>query len=274
MAKTQKSKAKKKLGGPRVGGDGPRQAKADAVAAVEEKVRGSSAVLLTDYRGMTVSELAELRANLREAEAEYRVYKNTLASIAVRKLGLEDLVGYFEGPTAFAFANGDPVVAAKKLSDFAKRVPTLILKGGVLGDRVLTADDVNALGALDSREVMLSKLAGAFVAKLQQAANLFAAGFNNLGSLLAQLQEKLPAGEPDAAAAPAADVSAPADASAEGASDEVPEAIAEAASEPTPEAATPEAPAEPVAEEQQQTEPADEQAPEPAAPVTDETDQQ
>jgi len=192
---------KKKLGGPRVGENGPRQAKADAVADVQQRLQGSSAVVLTEYRGMTVHELADLRRSLREAGADYKVYKNTLATIAARNVGLAELEPALEGPVAFAFTEGDPVVVAKRLSDFAKRVPTLILKGGVLEGRILSAGEVGALSTLDSREVMLAKAAGMFLSPIQKLANLFAAPLNQLGSLLAQLRDKLPAEQPSAPAA-------------------------------------------------------------------------
>jgi len=192
---------KKKLGGPRVGEDGPRQAKADAVADVQQRLQGSSAVVLTEYRGMTVHELADLRRSLREAGADYKVYKNTLATIAARNAGLAELEPSLQGPTAFAFTEGDPVVVAKRLADFAKRVPTLILKGGVLEGRVLSSGEIGALSTLDSREVMLAKAAGMFLSPIQKLANLFAAPLNQLGSLLAQLRDKLPAEQPSAPAA-------------------------------------------------------------------------
>jgi len=163
--------------------------------------------MLTEYRGMTVHELAELRTSLRDAGADYKVYKNTLATIAARNAGLDDLIQALEGPTAFAFASGDPVVVAKRLADFAKKVPTLILKGGVLDGRILSAGDVGALSTLDSREVMLAKAAGMFLSPIQKLANLFAAPLNQLGSLLVQLRDKTPgeASEAPAAEAPAAE---------------------------------------------------------------------
>lgn len=209
MAKAKRPpQTKKKLGGPRVGENGPRQAKADAVADVQRRLQASSAVVLTEYRGMTVHELADLRRSLREAGADYRVYKNTLATIAALNIGLAELEPALEGPVAFAFTEGDPVVVAKRLSDFAKRVPTLILKGGVLDGRVLSAGDVSALSSLDSREVMLAKAAGMFLSPIQKLANLFAAPLNQLGSLLVQLRDKLPGEQPPvpaAAEAPAAE---------------------------------------------------------------------
>ena len=202
MAKAKRPpQTKKKLGGPRVGENGPRQAKADAVADVQQRLQGSSAVVLTEYRGMTVHELADLRRRLREAGADYKVYKNTLATIAARNAGLAELEPSLEGPTAFAFTEGDPVVVAKRLSEFAKRVPTLVLKGGVLEGRVLSAGEIGALSTLDSREVMLAKAAGMFLSPIQKLANLFAAPLNQLGSLLVQLRDKLPGEQPSAPSA-------------------------------------------------------------------------
>jgi len=226
---------KKKLGGPRVGGDGPRQNKVDAVKDFQDRVSSSTSVIVTEYRGMTVGELAELRAGLREAEADYKVVKNTLATIAVRDLGLDELIKQFEGPTAFTFTRGDPVPAAKKLTDFAKKVPALVLKGGVLEKRILTSKDVAALGSLESREVMLTKAAGMFISPIQKLANLFAAPLNQLGAVLAQLRDKLPAegGSPATEAtepAPAAEAEAAApEAAAPEASDAPIEAAAPAA---------------------------------------------
>jgi large subunit ribosomal protein L10 len=250
---------KKKLGGPRVGEDGPRQAKADAVADVQQRLQGSSAVVLTEYRGMTVHELADLRRSLREAGADYKVYKNTLATIAARNAGLAELEPSLQGPTAFAFTEGDPVVVAKRLADFAKRVPTLILKGGVLEGRVLSSGEIGALSTLDSREVMLAKAAGMLLSPIQKLANLFAAPLNQLGSLLAQLRDKLPAEQPSAPAAAEAPVPEGGEAAAapveEARSVEAtPEASAPAevqADEPGTEQATAEAAAEaaPAAEE-------------------------
>jgi len=201
---------KKKLGGPRIGENGPRQAKATAVADVQERLQGSSAVVLTEYRGMTVQELAELRRSLRDAGADYKVYKNTLATIAARNAGLDDLTPALEGPTAFAFTHGDPVVVAKRLADFAKKVPALVLKAGVLDGRILSTDEVGALSKLDSREVMLAKAAGMFLSPIQKLANLFAAPLNQLGGLFAQLRDKMPAEQPSPEAAAPEAVPAPA----------------------------------------------------------------
>jgi len=241
---------KKKLGGPRVTEGGPRQAKVDAVADVQQRLSDSNAVLLTEYRGMTVGELAELRTSLREAGADYKVYKNTLATIAARNAGFEELTPSLEGPVAFAFASGDPVVVAKRLADFAKKVPTLIVKGGILEGRILSTGDVAELSKLDSREVMLAKAAGMFLSPIQKLANLFAAPLNQLGSLLVQLRDKTPAEAAPAAEAPVAQ-----------AVPEAPAAEAPATEAPATEAPATEAPAEQPAE-------ASAPAPEGVAPET------
>lgn len=245
MAKTKRPpQTRKKLGGPRVGEGGPRRDKADAVAQFSEQLSTSKTVLLTEYRGMTVSELAELRGVLREASADYKVYKNTLATIAVKNLGLDDLVQFLQGPTAFTFPVGDPVTAAKRLAEFAKKVPTLVIKGGLLEGKVLGADGVSALATLDSREVMLAKTAGMFLSPIQQAANLFAAAFNQVGSLLVQLRDKLPA---DGSAAPASDAAPAAEEpAAEPAADE-PVAEVAATEEPVADVVATEEPAAEVA---------------------------
>ena len=251
MAKTKRPpQTKKKLGGPRISEGGPRRDKADAVTEIQTKMADSSAVLLSEYRGMTVHELAELRESLREAGADYKVYKNTLATIAARNAGLDQLSEQCQGPTAFTFATGDPVIAAKKLSEFAKKVPTLVLKGGVLGARILNPADVTALGNLESREVMLAKAAGMFLSPIQGAVNLFAAGFNQLGAVLVQLRDKLPADGAAAPAAPAAEAPA-AEAPVEA---ETPATEAPATEAPAAEAPATDAPAEdPVAEAADET---------------------
>lgn len=225
---------KKKLGGPRVSEGGPRRDKVAAVEDIQSRFSSASAVVLTEYRGMTVAELAELRTQLREAGADFKVYKNTLASIAARNVGAEEIVEHLQGPTGFAFATEDPVLLAKKLSDYAKKVPALVLKGGLLENKVLSGDDVDRLAKLESREVMLSKMAGMFLSPIQQVANLFSASFNQLGAVLAQLRDKLeaeggaPAPAAEAADAPAAEAPAP-----EGDQQDTP---AEAPAEPAAEA--------------------------------------
>jgi large subunit ribosomal protein L10 len=149
----------------------------DKVAAVKEladKFRGSSAVVITEYRGLSVPQLAELRSKLRGA-ATYSVAKNTLTSLAAKDAGVEGLDDFFVGPTAIAFVTGDPVEAAKGLKAFAKENDKLVIKGGVLEGNVISADEVNKLADLESREVLLAKAAGVMKASLFGAAYLFQA---------------------------------------------------------------------------------------------------
>ena len=148
--------------------------KAAAVAELTEKFKSSGAAVLTEYRGLTVAQLKALRTALR-GNADYAVVKNTLTAIAAREAGLEVLTDELKGPSAIAFVTGDPVAAAKSLRDFAKANPALVIKGGVLDGRALTAADVSKLADLESREVLLAKAAGAMKAKLYQAAYLFTA---------------------------------------------------------------------------------------------------
>jgi len=148
--------------------------KAAAVAELTEKFRSSGAAVLTEYRGLTVAQLKALRTALR-GNADYAVVKNTLTAIAAKDAGLEVLADALKGPSAIAFVTGDPVATAKSLRDFAKANPALVVKGGVLDGRPLTAADVTKLADLESREVLLAKAAGAMKAKLYQAAYLFTA---------------------------------------------------------------------------------------------------
>jgi large subunit ribosomal protein L10 len=189
-------KTRKKLGGPRPPEGGPRANKTAAVNDVKARL-AAGPVLLTEYRGLKVSELKELRRIL-AGGAELKVIKNTLSTIAARESGFEDLVALLEGPTAIAFVTGDVAKVAKDLADFAKRAPALTLKGGVFEGKVLDAAQAKALSTLESREVMLAKIASMAITPLQQTANVFAAGLNQLGAVLAQLKDKLAAAEPAA----------------------------------------------------------------------------
>jgi large subunit ribosomal protein L10 len=152
--------------------------RADKVATVEEitgKLNDSVAVFVSEYRGMSVGQLAELRAPLREAGAEHKVYKNTLARIAATEAGYEVLNDHLVGPTALTFVTGDSVAAAKALLDQSKANPLLVIKGGVLGSSPMSADDVKALASLPSREELLARLAGALQAPLVKTAGLLQA---------------------------------------------------------------------------------------------------
>lgn len=163
--------------------------KASAVAELTENFRNSSATVLTEYRGLTVKQLTELRRTLGN-ETKYSVSKNTLAKRAATDAGIEGLEELFTGPTALAFISGDPVEAAKGLRTFAKANPVLIIKGGVFEGRAITADEVNKIADLESREVLLAKLAGAMKGNLTKAAGLFQAPLSQVARLAAALQEK------------------------------------------------------------------------------------
>ncbi|MFF8842360.1 50S ribosomal protein L10 [Streptomyces sp. NPDC015127] len=148
--------------------------KAAAVAELAEQFRSSNAAVLTEYRGLTVAQLKQLRRSLGE-NAQYAVVKNTLTKIAANEAGINSLDDQFTGPTAVAFITGDPVESAKGLRDFAKDNPNLIIKGGVLDGKALSADEIKKLADLESREVLLAKLAGAMKGKQSQTAALFQA---------------------------------------------------------------------------------------------------
>lgn len=174
------------------------------VEAIKGRLEGSVAALLTEYRGLKVAELGELRASLRGSSTEYRVLKNTLTSIAVREAGYEDLVALLQGPTAVAFVHGDPVQAAKDLAEFARTHPALVVKGGVMDGRVLDAAEVRQLATLESREVLLARMAGLLQASAQRTVSLLAAPLRQVATMTAALRDQTP-GEPqggDAAAQP------------------------------------------------------------------------
>jgi large subunit ribosomal protein L10 len=179
--------------------------KATAVAELTESFRTSTATVLTEYRGLTVAQLKALRRSL-EGQATYAVTKNTLAKRAAADAGVTGLDALFTGPTALAFVSGDVVEAAKGLRDFAKANPLLVIKGGVYEGKPLSAAEVGKLADLESREVLLAKLAGAMVANLSKAAATFQAPLTQAARLMAALQDKLAASAPSPAApSPAAD---------------------------------------------------------------------
>ena len=166
-----------------------RSDKATAVAELSEHFRASSATLLTEYRGLTVAQLKQLRRSLGQ-DTTYAVAKNTLAKRAATDAGISGLDDLFTGPTALAFVSGDPVEAAKGLREFAKAHPLLVIKGGVFEGKAMSADEVRKLADLESREVLLAKLAGAMKANLSKAAALFQAPLSKTARLAAALQEK------------------------------------------------------------------------------------
>jgi large subunit ribosomal protein L10 len=166
-----------------------RAEKAAAVAEIVESFNEASGAVLTEYRGLTVKQLQELRRSLR-GNADYAVVKNTLAKLAASEAGIDGFDDLLNGPTAIAFINGDVVEAAKGLRDFAKANPTLVIKGGVLDGKALDAAEVAKLADLESREVLLGKLAGAMLASLSQAVYLLNAPLAQAARLAGALQAK------------------------------------------------------------------------------------
>ena len=179
--------------------DKVRADKATAVAELTEQFRSSSATVLTEYRGLTVRQITDLRRTLGR-ETRYAVAKNTLAKRAAADAGIAGLDDLFTGPTALAFVSGDPVEAAKSLREFAKAHPLLVIKGGVFEGRAISAAEVGRLADLESREVLLAKLAGAMKANLSKAAALFQAPLSQAIRTVAALQDKR---EKDSGSAPA-----------------------------------------------------------------------
>jgi large subunit ribosomal protein L10 len=238
-------------------------ARPEKVAVVEEiraKVAESDATVLTEYRGLKVHELAELRAALRPTGTEYKVFKNTLARRAMDDAELRDVAALLEGPVAIAFVKGDAAAAAKALREFGKVNPALVLKGGMLGAKVLVPTEIEALADLPPRDVLLAQIAGAFQAPLVKAAGLFQALPRNLAYGVKALIDQRVAGgeatpaEPEAAEAPEAEAPEP--------------AAAEPAS--APESSAPERPAEPEAAEPEAAEPEAAEAEASAAAATSE----
>src|SRR6478672_13981259 len=166
-------------------------ARSDKIAAVAElanRFTSSAGVVLTEYRGLSVKALKELRRSLGD-EANYSVSKNTLTTIAAREAGVDGIEQHLVGPTAIAFIDGDPVVVAKGLRDFARNNPQLVIKGGVLDGKPLTPDEVRKLADLESREVLLGKAAGAMKGVLAQAVSLFAAPLSQAARAVAALEK-------------------------------------------------------------------------------------
>jgi large subunit ribosomal protein L10 len=226
-----------------------RAEKQAAVAEIVESFNDAAGAVLTEYRGLTVKQLQDLRRSL-GANAHYAVVKNTLAKLAAKDAGIDGFDDLLTGPTAIAFIKGDVVEAAKGLRDFAKANPTLVIKGGVLDGKPLDASEVAKLADLESRDVLLGKLAGAMLASLSQAVYLLNAPIAQAARLAGALQAKAEqdpsilagggsqASEPGSAAAEEA-----AAATATDATDEVTEAPAEETTDAAADAAAEEAPA-------------------------------
>ncbi len=213
--------------------------KAKSVAELADHFRTSNAAVLTEYRGLTVAQLKTLRRSL-GSTVTYAVVKNTLTKIAAKEAGVSGFDDLLAGPSAIAFVRGDAVDAAKAIKTFAKENPALVIKGGYMDGATLSASDIQKIADLESREVLLSKLAGVMKAKQSQAASLFAAPLSKAARAFGALQTKL---EADPTSAP----SAPADAAVE--PDEA-DAPAEAVTEETADGSVAEASADAVAPEE------------------------
>jgi large subunit ribosomal protein L10 len=198
--------------------------KASAVAELTEDFRTATATVLTEYRGLSVTSMKELRRALGE-KTKYSVVKNTLTKIAAKDAGVDLSPDLLVGPSAVAFIKGDPIDAAKSLRDFAKDNPFLVIKGGIYEGKAVTKEELMQLANLESREVLLAKLAGAMKGSLAKAARIFDA-------LRIKLEAEQGAPAPVAAAAPAAEavVEAPAPEAV------APEVVAEVAEVPAAEA--------------------------------------
>jgi large subunit ribosomal protein L10 len=216
----------------RHGGQVPNVQKIEKVAALKERIQSSEGLLLAEYRGLSVHDATELRRSLSD-HARFAIVKNTLFERAAADAGVAELRELLDGPTAVAFVQDDVVATAKKVVDAAKKFPALVIKGGFLDGKILSAAEAQALAALDSREVMLSKIAGMLKSEMSRAASMFQTLQGRFAGLLEAYKEKLPGAEEPA---------------------EAPEEPAEASEEPAAEA----------------QEPATEAADEPAAEATDE----
>lgn len=182
----------------------PRPEKVQAVAEIKERIEGAQAVFITEFRGMTVKQMQNLRSALRKAGAEYKVVKMTLARRATDELEIEGVSEHLLGPTGLTFADADPVATAKILADTGKENEKLVIKGGIMSGQVILPEQVTRLAEIEPREVLLAKIAGAFKAPTQKAAGLFGSFTRNAATMFSQLLEKKESGEFVGAAAPAA----------------------------------------------------------------------
>ncbi|MHB8669615.1 MAG: 50S ribosomal protein L10, partial [Acidimicrobiales bacterium] len=207
--------------------------KVAVVTEVRDRLSSASASILTEYRGLTVSDLSRLRRALREVGGEYKIYKNTLVRFAARDLGLDELVSLLNGPTAITFVDGDAAGVAKALRDFGRTHPALVVKGGLLGQSLLTARDAAALAELPSRDQLLARLAGGLAAPMRQFAGLLSALPRNFAYGLAALIDQRGGAEPAAPPSPAADAAEPGAAESQGSTGAVAESPDSAQTETT-----------------------------------------
>jgi large subunit ribosomal protein L10 len=172
-----------------------RAEKEERVRGLAERLRGSQAAVLTDYRGLTVQDAAELRKALEEADTRFSIVKNSLTLLAVKEAGLDGLAEFVEGPTAIAFILGDPVAGAKRLVAESRRLPVLEVRGGFAEGRIMTAEEVKAFAALGSKPEMLAQIAGLGKMQMSRAAFMFQALQSKFVSLMEALKDKLPGEE-------------------------------------------------------------------------------
>jgi large subunit ribosomal protein L10 len=192
-----------------------RDQKAVAIAEIASKIDESEAIFAVDYRGITVSQVAELRTKLREADASFKVVKNSLTERAADQAGAEPLKDFLAGPTALTFVRGDIAVAAKAVADYARATQLLPFKGGLMGSDALDVEQIRSLSRLPSREVLYGQLVGVVASPVSGLVRSLGALIGGLAVALGQVNEKkqsgeIPAGEAPIAAAPAAEEAAPA----------------------------------------------------------------
>ncbi len=179
----------------------PKPQKVAAVKELREKLESSDAALLAEFTGLKVGEMMLVRRSLAENGTVFGVVKNTLGRIAATEANMEELIPLLKGSTAIAFVKGDAVLAAKSLDEVAKKYPALVVKGGILGGKILDAGQAKALASVAPREVLLAQLAGLLISPIQKMGSLLYAPLGNLGNALYALQQKRE-GESPAPAAP------------------------------------------------------------------------
>ncbi|HTY96960.1 MAG TPA: 50S ribosomal protein L10 [Solirubrobacteraceae bacterium] len=241
-----------------------RDQKATAIADIAERIGDSQAIFAVDYRGITVAQIAELRSNLRAADATFAVVKNSLTERAADEVGAEVLKEFLAGPTALTFVRGDAAVAAKAIADYARTTQLLPFKGGLMDGSPLDVDQIRALSKLPSREVLYGQLVGVVASPVGGLVRSLAALLGGLASALGQVREKKESGEIPSGETPAPAEEAPAVEAATEAETPAEEApSAEAASEEAPAAEQPEAAAEeaPAAEAAEEAPAAEVEAP-------------
>lgn len=177
----------------------PTPQKVKAVQELKGKLQSVDGALLAEFSGLKVGEMMQVRRKLSDSGAKFGVIKNSLGRIAAREADLEDLIPFMEGSTAIAFVNGDVVGAAKGLDAAAKDYPSLVVKGGLLDGKVLTAEQAQSLAKIESRDVLLAQLAGLLVSPIQELAGLLNAPLGNLGNALYALSQQKQSEAPDAA---------------------------------------------------------------------------